>query len=180
MAERITCLSIETLFDGNHNHPDIPRFIEEFSNALYTGDGKMPQMLDKLNIGPSFPVRLLVGIPQKELTRAQRLVAETYCSTIFGRIIGDIKGLWTYRAGWSPTNKNRKPALLLESTLDVDYMLSLGITKSIWCNDILFAPTAFNPQSKPKSSTLVRYMLALAAFGFPDPYQFFTYCADQE
>jgi len=174
MAERVTCLSLDTLFDGDHNHPDIPRFIDELSGALYSGDGKVPQMLDKLSIGPDFPVRLLVGIPHKEMTRAKRLIAEAYCSMIFGRATGDTKGLWTYRQGWTPTNPNRKPAALMESMLDVDYMLSLGITKSVWCNDILLAPSAFETKSKARSSTLMRYLFALVAFGFPDPYQFFT------
>ena len=82
--ERITALSIATLFNGNHNHPDIPRFIDEFSTALYSGDGKVPQMLQALEIGPDFPVRLLLGIPNSEMTRKKRLIAEAFCAMTFG------------------------------------------------------------------------------------------------
>lgn len=174
MAERITHLSIANLFEGNHNHPDIPRFIEEFSSILYSGDGKKPQMLEKLLIGPEFPVRLLVGIPAKTLTREQRLIAETYCSMIFGRNLGDSKGVWSYGKGWRPQNEGRTPAPIRESTLDTEWMFSLGIPKSVWSNDILFAPSAFNGQNKRLPTTMLRYLFSMVAFGFSDPHQFFT------
>ncbi len=58
--------------------------------------------------------------------------------------------------------------------LDTDYMLSLGISKSVWSNDLLLAPTAFDKNSQPRKSTLMRYVFSLVAFGFLDPYQFFT------
>lgn len=180
MAERMVCLSIDTLFDGNHNHPDIPLFISEFSNALYTGDGKVPMLLDKISIGADFPVRLLVGIPQKNMTREKRLISEAYCAMIFGRATADTKGLWTYRQGWAPANPKRVAAPLVESMLDIEYMLSLGIPKAVWRNDILYAPTALEKNNKPRQTTLMRYLFALVAFGFSDPYQFFTEWSEQE
>ncbi len=180
MAERIVHLSITHLFDGNHNHPGIPQFIEAFSTALYSGDGKMPQMLERLEIGADFAIRLLVGIPQKTMTRKQRLVAEAFCVMLFGRTTGDTKNLWSYRTGWQPKNPDRQPATLPESVLDREYMLSLGISRSIWCNDILLAPTAFAADNKPRRATSMRYLFALAAYGFSDPYQFFTKKPEQE
>jgi hypothetical protein len=180
MAERIISLSIDNLFNGNHNHPDISRFIADFSSAIYADTGKKPEMLGKLGIGPDFPVRLLVGLPQKTMTRAQRLAAEAYCATIFGRKLGDTGGLWSYRAiGWRPTNPRRKPATIADSMLDTDYMLGTGIPKSVWCNDILFSSSAFNKTNVLHYSTLMRYFLALAAYGFHDPYPFFTENTDR-
>lgn len=174
LAGRITHLSIANLFDGNHNHPDIPRFIEEFSSILYSGEGKRPQVLDKLSIGPEFPVRLLVGIPTKVLTREQRLIAESYCSMIFGRNLGDNQGMWSYGKGWRPQNAGRTAASIRDSTLDTDFMFALGISKSVWGNDILFAPSAFNGQNKRLPNTMLRYLFSMVAFGFSDPQQFFT------
>lgn len=174
MAERITHLSIDNLFDGDHNHPAISRFIQDFSTTLYSGDGKPPEFLAKLGIGPDFPVRLLVGVPAKTLTREQRLVAEVYCQITFGRNTGDNKKLWQHGKGWRPHNQGRIPAPVRESRLDVEFMLNLGIPKKIWCNDILLAPTALDKNAQPREQTLLRYILALSVFGFSDPYQFFT------
>lgn len=159
MAERIMHLSIANLFDDNHNHPDIPGFISEFSGNLYSGDGKKPMMLDRFGIGPEFPVRLLVGVPQKAMTREQRLIAEAFCQTIFGYAT-TAKKLWQYGRGWMPMNPNRTPCSIHESRLDIEFMQSLGISKSVWCNDILIAPTAFDPTTKPRSSTLMRYFFS--------------------
>lgn len=180
MAERITHLSIANLFDGDHNHLDIPKFITDFSGSLYSGDGKKPAMLERLGIGPDFPVRLLVGIPQKSLTREQRLIAEAYCSMVFGRMPGDTKGLWQYGKGWQPKNPTRRPGSLKDCQLDIDFMLSLGINKSIWCNDILLAPAAIEAAKTARPSTMMRHLFALVAYGFSDPYVFFTLPNDQQ
>ena len=174
MAERIVSLSISNLFDGDHSHPAIPEFIEEFSGILYSGDGKKPQLLDRMGIDPAFPVRLLVGIPAKLLTWEQKRVAEAYCSMIFGRPLGDSKGLWAHNKGWKPANSSRAQAPLRDCDLDREWMLTLGISKNMWSNDILLAPTAFTGQAKRLPSTVMRYFLALVAFGFSDPHQFFT------
>lgn len=174
MAERIIHLSIDKLFDGDHNHPAIPRFIEEVTGILHTGDGKKPVMLERLGIGLDFPVRLLVGIPVRSLTRGQRLIAEHCCAMTFGRAAGDHAGIWSYGKGWRPVNPGRTPAPIPESRLDVGWMLSLGIRKPVWSNDILLAPSAFDTGNKRLPSTMTRYLLALIAFGFSEPHQFFT------
>lgn len=174
MAERIIHLSVTKLFGGDHNHPAIPRFIEEFSSILHTGDGKKPVMLEKLGIGPDFPVRLLVGIPAKSMTREQRLIAESCCAMLLGRQAGDHAGLWSYGTGWRPTNPSRIAAPIRDSQLDTEWMFSLGISKSIWTNDILLAPSAFQSGNKRLPSTMIRYLFAMVAFGFSNPHQFFT------
>lgn len=173
MAERTTCLSIATLFEGNHNHPDIGRFLGEFGSALYAGEGKKPQFLDAMGITIDMPLRLLVGTPTKSLTRQHRLIAEAAISMVFGRDLGDTKGVWTTGNGWRPVNAGRVPAPLTSCTLDHSWMLSLGIQKSIWEKSVLFAPAFTAPPVKSASATM-RNLLAIAAYGFCDPYQFFT------
>lgn len=174
MAERIVHLSIARLFDGDHNHPAIPRYIEEFTGILHTGDGKKPVMLERLGIGLDFPVRLLTGIPAKALTREQRLIAESCCAMLFGRNAGDHSGLWSYGAGWRPINPTRVAAPIRDSQLDAEWMFSLGIPKSVWANDILLAPSAFQSNNKRLPSTMIRHLFAMVAFGFSEPHQFFT------
>lgn len=176
MAERMTCLSIATLFNGDHNSADIPRFISAFSEALYAGEGKKPQFLAALDITTDLPLRLLVGVPTKSLTRAHRLVAEGAVSMIFGRTLGDTKGLWSNGRGWAPTNPQRTAAPVAASRLDRDWMLSLGVPKAIWENDVLFSKPFSGPSSDTASSSM-RCFLALAAYGFADPRQFFTSAA---
>lgn len=119
MAERMTCLSIATLFNGDHNSADIPRFISAFSEALYAGEGKKPQFLAALDITTDLPLRLLVGVPTKSLTRAHRLVAEGAVSMIFGRTLGDTKGLWSNGRGWAPTNPQRTAAPVALSLIHI-------------------------------------------------------------
>ena len=172
MAERMTGLSIDHLFEGNHNHPDIPRFIEGFSNALYSGDGKKPAALAELGVDTDFPIRILLGVPKKDLTRTQRILTEAYCSLFFGRPLGDTAGLWTARPGWKPANPNRQAAAIDASVLDVDWMLGLGIGRSVWEKSVLASPNVLSRQAN--SSGNIRHLLMLSVFGFSDPYQFFT------
>lgn len=177
MAERMIGLSIARLFDGDHNHPDIPRFIAEFAGVLHT-EGRKPAALVHLGVDNDFPLRLLLGIPKKDLTREQRLLAEGYCGLIFDRAVGDIDALWTLKPGWRPINPARVAAPLVESTLDVEWMLSLGITRRVWENVVLISDSALDSnniratQNRPPA--LMRYLLLLSIFGFSDPYQFFT------
>lgn len=175
MAERIISLSIDRLFDGDHNSPKIAEFLEAFGTALYAGEGRPPQILAALGIDTAFPVRLLVGIPQRALSREKRLFAEAFCGLHFGRDLGDNKGLWSYGKPWQPTNPRataRRRAVDCE--LDTDWMLSLGIAKATWENDILLRRQAFAVKHAGQGAALIRHMLALAAFGFSDPYQFFV------
>lgn len=172
MAERMIGLSINTLFDGDHNHPSIPKFLDGFSGALYSGDGKRPAALAEIGVDTDFPLRLLLGTPKKSLSREQRILAESYCSLVFGRSLGENDGLWTYRPGWKPTNPGRIAAPLDGSVLDADWMLSLGIGKSVWEKFVLISVGAMNRQTSTRAT--VRHLLMLSVFGFSDPYQFFT------
>ncbi|WP_068634707.1 hypothetical protein [Thauera butanivorans] len=173
MSERIACLSVAALFDGDHNHPDIPRFIRAFGAAIYAGEGKKPQFMSALNITTDMPLRLMVGVPVKSLTRPQRLLAETAVSLVLGRDLGDTRNLWGAGNSWRPKNPGRTPAPVTSSRLDHEWMLSLGIAKTVWEKEVLFGPI-MTAGTHNQETTVMRQVLALGAYGFADPYQFFT------
>lgn len=173
MAERTIALSIDKLFDGNHNHPKIAEFIDGFTHAIRSGDGgRIPSASMEFKVDTSFPLRMLVGIPKKLLTREQKLLTEAYCSYFFGTTLCAQPDVWHSRQGWKPTNHNRVAAPLNNSDLDTEWMLSLGINRLVWEKHVLITPNAFS--NKSTTSSTVRHLLALSVFGFCDPYQFFT------
>lgn len=173
MTERTTCLSVATLFGGDHNHPDIARFIAEFSAALYAGEGKKPRFLSALDISTDLPLRLLVGVPTKVLPRPHRLIAEAAVSMVLGRALGDAKGLWSNARGWAPRNPARAAAPLPACRLDREWMLSLGVSRAVWENEVLFSK-AFSEAQPGTAAATMRSFMGLAAYGFTDPHQFFT------
>lgn len=175
MAERMTRLSITHLFDGNHNHSRIPAFLQGFGETLHP-NGRKAQFLDALQVDRDFPIRLMVGIPTKDLSREQRLLAEAYTAMFAGQPFGEVKGLWTSGKGWQPTNPGRVPASAEDSLLDVAWMLSLGVAPVVWERNILLSADALTRAEKgyPGGSASIRHLLALSIFGFADPYQFFT------
>lgn len=173
MSERMTCLSVATLFGGNHNHADIPRFLGEFGRAIYAGEGKKPRFLTALDISTDLPLRLMVGVPAKTLSRPQRLLAEAAVCMVLDRDLGDVRKLWSSGTGWRPANPARVPAPIKSSCLDHDWMMTLGISRTVWERDVLFAPMRVTDTGN-REATVVRQLLALAAYGFADPYPFFT------
>lgn len=173
MAERLSGLSIEKLFNGNHDHPRIPEFIEGFSRVI--GEGRSPKAMTSLGVEKDFPLRVLLGIPQKELGRKQRLLTEAYCGVFFRRNMGDLLDIWTNKPGWKPSNPRRNAAPLDRCVLDIDWMLKLGVGKSIWENDVLGSTGAFARADTPwPEYVTIRQLVLLGAYGFSDPYQFFT------
>lgn len=173
VAERTLCLSVVTLFGGDHNHPDIPRFLSEFGFALYAGEGKKPKFLLAMGVDTDFPLRMMVGVPARSLDRQQRLLAETAVSVVLDRDLGDTRKLWSSGAGWRPVNPGRIPGPARTARLDFDWMLSLGVPKTVWERDVLHGPALVEGTGNQAAVTM-RQILALGAFGFADPYQFFT------
>jgi hypothetical protein len=176
MSERMTGISIDKLFSGNHNDPRIAGFIGEFSGVLHSGEGRKPIFLAGIGIDTDFPLKLLVGLPKKSLTREQRLLAEAYASIFFGLPLGkNMDDIWTARPAWKPVNPDRIAAPLQESHLDADWMIALGVSKAIWEKQILISKDALVRGLKQQAEqTTLRLLLALSVYGFSDPYQFFT------
>lgn len=173
MAERFIALSIDKLFDGNHNHPKIAEFIDGFTHTIHSGDGgRIPAASVEFNVDAAFPLRVLVGVPKKLLTREQKILTEAYCSYFFKLPLRDQPDVWQSRHGWKPVNHKRSVALLNQSDLDTEWINSLGISRFVFEKFILITPNALS--NKRTSSSIIRHLLALSVFGFADPYQFFT------
>lgn len=166
-------LNIHTLFDGDDNAPAITSFINQFGEVLYAGKGSPPALLKQLNIGPDFPLRCLVGIPEEEFTTAKRVLAEAYCEYMVG---ADISTIWTNERKWLPANPNRVIAPLERCVFDTEFALTLGLSRARWENDILMSTGALTrpPSRDGNFGQNARYLLALAVYGFSDPWQFFT------
>lgn len=166
-------LNIDTLFGGDDNSPAITKFVEQFSTALYAGRGGLPMLLRRLSIGPDFPMRCLVGLPKEDFTTPRRVLAEAYCQHILGV---DVSGLWTTEREWKPTNPNRKVAPLENCVFDIEWAQTLGLPRGRWEDDVLMSAGALNRQSASdeRFNQNTRQLLALAIYGFSDPWQFFT------
>ncbi len=172
MAEKIIALSIDKLFEGNHNHPGIAEFIEGFSRTIHSGDGGLSSASTAFKVDAAFPLRMLVGIPKKLLSREQKILTEAYCSYHFNLPLRDQPDLWQTRHSWKPVNPKRVEAPLNQCEMDTEWMLSLGISRAVWEKSVLITPGAFS--NKSSSSSIIRHLLSLSVFGFSDPYQFFT------
>jgi len=174
--ERVIGLSIKNLFGGDHNHPQLPNFLNQLADAIYAGEGKRAEVLKKLDIDRDFAVKLLVGIPSSSFSREKRLLTETFCGIVLGRDFGDNTGIWTNRPSWSPVNHKKILAPLEHSRLDVDWMLSLGVSRPVWENNILCADACLHnvKSNQTRPNVNLRHLLTLSSFGFSDPYQFFT------
>lgn len=166
-------LNVDTVFGGDDNTPAIATFIEQFSEVLYAGKGSPPALLKQLNIGPDFPLRCLVGIPEEDFTTPRRVLAEAYCEHITG---ADISDIWTSERKWLPKNTGRKIAPLERCVFDAEWALTLGLPRARWESDVLMSTGALNRQPGRDGSfnQNARYLLALAVYGFSDPWQFFT------
>ena len=169
-------LNIDALFAGDHNSPAIPAFIEQFSDALYAGKGGYSTFLKRLDIGPDFPLRCFVGISETDFTPPRRLLAEAYCQHLLGI---DLTTLWVTDCPWKPLNLSRTAAPLAQCVFDIKWALSLGLSRTRWENDVLLSNSALTRQERLPSregifGQNVRLLLALAIYGFADPWQFFT------
>lgn len=169
-------LNIDTVFGGDHNAPAITAFIGRFSEVLYLGKGGFPTFIKKMDITPDFPLQCLVGLPVDDNTPAKQMLAEAYCQHLLG--IEPIN-VWTEDRPWLPQNPNRKKAPLERCVFDTEFALSLGLSRGRWETDVLMSSSALARQDKlPNRAGMfaqnARLLLALAVYGFTDPWQFFT------
>lgn len=166
-------LNVDTVFDGDDNAPSIAAFVDQFGEVLYAGKGSPPMMLKQLNIGPDFPLRCLVGIPEEDFTTPRRVLAEAYCQHITG---ADVSDIWTTDRKWLPINPTREIAPLERCVFDAEFALTLGLSRARWETDILLSTGALSRQQSREGSFNLnaRFLLALAVYGFSDPWQFFT------
>lgn len=176
-VEPMIGLSVDNIFGGDHNNPEIFSFFSDFSNLLVQESGKYPQWAVNYGATRELPLRLLLGLPLKQLTIAQKRIAEA-CLYLLYRRTGD--SLWTDKPMWNPTNRSRIDAPLEKCQLDIPFMLSLGISTTIWESNVLMHSGGLSDLGRKsdlglmRTTTLTRNFVALAVYGFPDPLQFFT------
>lgn len=172
-------LNVDLLFDGNDNNPRISDFIEQFGAVIYGGKGGVAKFLGNLKIRPDFSLQCLVGIPENEFSPDKKALVEAYCMHIL-----DIDGykaanIWTADRIWRPINPKRTPCDLGDSVIDVDWMTSLGLVRGRWetyilqCSSTILMRQDRFPKREDMFIENTRLLLALATYGFIDPWQFF-------
>lgn len=169
-------IDVDYVFSGNDNSPLIAEFVSSFSAVLYSGKGGTATFLKHIKITPDFPMRCMVGIPEEELTPQTRLLAESYCQHFMQL---KTRELWTSERLWQPKNLSRVDAPLDQCMFDEDWMKTFGLSRGRWESDILMSSSALSRQEKFPNRKGVyeqnaRLLLALAVYGFSDPWQFFT------
>lgn len=174
-------LDIDVLFDGDDNNPAISSFIESFGSIVYTGKGGPSKFLGGLKIDPDFSLKCIVGIPEEEFSHPKKSLVEAYCQHILGAdIFKQGESIWTTERHWQPTNKNRSTRGLGLSLIDVEWMTSLGLVRGRWENYVLMVSNSILtrqdklPNREDMFIENTRMLLALASYGFIDPWQFFT------
>lgn len=169
-------IDVDYVFGGNDNNPLITDFIKQFSDILYSGKGGTPTFLKNVKVSPDFALKCMVGIPEEEFTPARRALAEAFCQHFMKMKTHD---LWTTSRPWTPANPLRVEAPLYKCICDEEWILTFGLSRGRWESDILMSTSALVRQAKfPNRDGIfeqnARLLLALAIYGFADPWQFFT------
>jgi hypothetical protein len=175
----VICLNMRALFDGNHNHRLIAPFLAEFHRVLYNNQvGGLPSPALRLVGGWDLPLRAMVGQPEGGLLHGEMSAVEAACSLILDRPIHATSNLWVRnRSGWMPSNPASSAGDLAGKWLDTDWMTGLGVPKPVWQKFVLGSDVWERPKwqnSKEPPARPSRMFISLAAYGFSDPWQFFT------
>jgi hypothetical protein len=177
---QVFSLNCPTLFGPDPNHGDIALYLRECFRLLQDAQGQ-PRSIHGTEAIGDLPLRALVGFTSGPSV-PQRLVLEACWRLIFGRKPGYAlpPDFWRVQPyGWQPLNERRENCKLDESWLDVPWMLRLGVPRRVWeCN--VFGYDNWDRKKKNLGDRLIRLRipqmyLTLAAYGFSDPDQFFTY-----
>lgn len=146
--------------------------------ALFdNGKGRGSNFAAALPLRESDALRVLVGVPDNWLSDERQLLCEAVYNHAFARPFAARPELWQAPA-WQPQNPARVAAPLAESVFDEAFAQSLGIRLSVWEKEILIADLgSYRQRQRRGESTAdanLRFLIALAMFGFADPWQFFT------
>lgn len=166
-------LSAQTLFgDGARAQQQTADFVRRLFNILHAGDGRKPQATR--DIAADVPLRLFVGgLDHDELTPAMRRMVEAYAKLRLRA--GLPNNAWIANPRWAPQNPAgaADTERIGEASLDVEWMLSLGVPRPIWEKHVLMNSTALSGQPPSSHHQAERYFVLLAAYGFDDPSHFF-------
>lgn len=157
--------------------PDtVIRYLGEFSNAIHTGDGKLPAFSERLGVDGMYPLRLLMGIPRTEHTAPRKHFAEAFLAYFFDVAPESAKGLakWTTKPAYTPMNPRRVAAPISACALDWAFVKSFGLRPRLWEQHVFMTPIDALKKGGASSASTVRAYLALSMFGFSRPEQFFV------
>lgn len=151
------------------NESQIILYIKNFVD-LFGTTGSKSNFSKQLTLKASDGLRIWLGIPQAEMTVANRRLFEAVYAYTFNTPMPD-KEIWVEEPNWHPINP-RSRGLSEQTRLDLEFCDYLGPHRALWENEILFVPLQ-NASSSNLSPKQFRLFSALAYFGFPDPHQFF-------
>lgn len=159
---------------------DVWRFIHAFDVLMsQSGPGSKSAFIKGLDVQATDGLRVCLGVPETWLTEARQQVIEAVYSYVFDRPFSFGHTVWTDTPSFTLKNPNRSDdPLLTHSVIDRDFMMSMGFKLSVWEECILKTnlTSYFNRvvNGDPVGDQNYRMLIALAVFGFSEPYEFFT------
>lgn len=150
-------------------------YLSEFSNAIHTGDGRVPAFSERLGVDGMYPLRLLLGIPRTENTAPRKRFAEAFMAYFLEAAPENAKALvkWTTKPDFSPTNPRRVAVPISECALDWEFIESFQLRPKLWEQHVFLTPIDQIKKGGVTRAQIVRAYLALSMFGFSRPEQFF-------
>jgi len=157
------------------DHASVIRYLDEFSTAIHSGDGKIPAFSERIGVDGMYPLRLLLGIPRAENTAPRKQFVEAFLAYFLDvapeKAKASIK--WTTRPAFMPANPRRVAAPLSECVMDWDFVESFGLRAKLWEQHVFLTPTDGFRKGIASRPMIVRSYIALSMFGFSKPEQFF-------
>lgn len=176
----LVALSLDR-FDGDPDSPRIAQMIGGVTGMLYAGVGRASaDQLAFVEAGRDLALRCMVGMPAAQLKPALRVFFETLLCAHWRCSLRDLgAGLWREvefpAQTWQPSNPRASGAYEPGGCLDTSWMVSLGIPRGVWEDEVLHSDGLFERSAKRRLSAgaLARIAGLLAVYGFADPWQFF-------
>lgn len=165
---------------ANISREDVLRFVHAFDVLInHSGPGTKSAFIKGLDVQVADGLRICLGVPEAWLTESRQQVAEAVYSYVFDKPFSFDKSIWTDAPSFTLKNPNRSDdPLLTNSVIDREFMESTGFKLSVWEECILKTnlTSYFNRIANGDSvgDQNYRMLIALAVFGFSEPYEFFT------
>ena len=158
---------------------DIQKFLSNYSAMVFSGQGSKGNFVKNLKLKESDSLKVLLGVPDTDMTTGFQQIMETAFAFSYGLDFGAHPEIWTSKPNLSVTNSNASTCSdLANVALDLEFIKSFGFRTAVWENEILHTRMQSYrdriDRGQDVSSQNFKLMMALAIFGFSDPYQFFT------
>ena len=154
-------IAVDSVFLG----PERTRaFTAKMGQMIKPPKGRIVHARTFSQMDQAFALRVLLGIPENNLPPNVRTITAAAGDLILGG--PPPPQFWTNVPNWRPLNPRAAKGLIAHAKIDLDFMRSFGLADVTWARIL----GAKRPAS---ASALERAFAELAAFGFPDPRQFF-------